>query len=169
MWAVLRFAWKACPEGVPPERHCDHFLVFCPGKPQMRSLANVLICWQDSGHTRSLEAIQMSSREDPDTWKYFDLPVIRAQVGRHMEDCLRITCIWKGSSKRGLTKKKARRLPYPPEATASVKQAVRQGVRRFRKAGLTTNVNQTGATLTSVAVAISTTGVRSMLTKPPLL
>ena len=31
---------------------------------------------------------------------------------------------------------------------------------RDRKVGLTTNVNQTGATLTSVAVVISTTGVR---------
>ena len=34
-------------------------------------------------------------------------------------------------------------------------------VKRKRKVGLTTNVNQTGATLTSVAVVISTTGVRT--------
>ena len=50
-------------------------LEICPGKPQMRALANLLIRWQESGHTKGLEVMQMSSGEDPDTWSYFDLPV----------------------------------------------------------------------------------------------
>ena len=41
---------------------------------------------------------------------------------------------------------------YSPEATARVKEAIHYGVKRFRKVGLTTHVNQTGATLTSVRV-----------------
>ena len=62
-------------EGVPSGQHCDHFLVFCPGKPQMKTLASILIRWQELGYTRGLEVIQMSSGEDPKTWEYFDLPV----------------------------------------------------------------------------------------------
>ena len=62
-------------EGVPSGRFCDHFLVFCPGKPQMKTLASILIRWQELGYTRGLEVIQMSSGEDPKTWEYFDLPV----------------------------------------------------------------------------------------------
>ena len=39
-------------EGVPSGRFCDHFLVFCPGKPQMKVLASMLIRWQELGYTR---------------------------------------------------------------------------------------------------------------------
>ena len=62
-------------EGVPSGQFCDHFLVFCPGKPQMKCLASILIRWQELGFTRGLEIIQMSSGEDSKTWTYFDLPV----------------------------------------------------------------------------------------------
>ena len=48
----------------------------------------------------------------------------------------------------------------PPTAKAHVRKDIERTVIRNRKVGLTTNVNQTGATLTSVAVVISTTGVR---------
>ena len=48
----------------------------------------------------------------------------------------------------------------PPTAKAHVRKDIEKTVKRYRKVGLTTNVNQTGATLTSVAVVISTTGVR---------
>ena len=48
----------------------------------------------------------------------------------------------------------------PPTAKAHVRKDIEKTVTRNRKVGLTTNVNQTGATLTSVAVVISTTGVR---------
>ena len=37
-------------KGVEPGKHCDNFLVFCPGKPQMRFLANLLIRWQENKH-----------------------------------------------------------------------------------------------------------------------
>ena len=62
-------------EGVPEGQFCDHFLVFCPGKPQIRGLANILIRWQELGYTRGLEVVPMHSGEDPTTWKYFDAPV----------------------------------------------------------------------------------------------
>ena len=48
----------------------------------------------------------------------------------------------------------------PPTAKTHVRKDIERAVTRNRKVGLTTNVNQTGATLTSVAVVISTTGVR---------
>ena len=62
-------------EGVPEGQFCGHFLVFCPGKPQIRSLANVLIMWQELGYARGLEVVPMYNGEDPTTWKYFDQPV----------------------------------------------------------------------------------------------
>ena len=49
----------------------------------------------------------------------------------------------------------------PPYADKDVVTQLSQVVKRRRKVGLTSNVNQTGATLTSVAVVISTTGVRT--------
>ena len=49
----------------------------------------------------------------------------------------------------------------PPYADKDVTMQLSHVVKRKRKVGLTTNVNQTGATLTSVAVVISTTGVRT--------
>ena len=61
--------------GVPEEQFCDHFLVFCPGKPQIRALMNILIRWQELGFTRGLEVVPMFGGEDPVTWKYFDKPV----------------------------------------------------------------------------------------------
>ena len=30
-------------KGIPADRFCDHFQAFCPGNPQMRVLANLLI------------------------------------------------------------------------------------------------------------------------------
>ena len=48
----------------------------------------------------------------------------------------------------------------PPTAKTHVRKDIDRTVTRNRKVGLTTNANQTGATLTSVAVVISTTGVR---------
>ena len=72
-------------EGVPEGQFCDHFLVFCPGKPQIRALANMLIRWQELGFTRGLEVVPMYSGEDPETWKYFDQPVSGTEVfGRKM-------------------------------------------------------------------------------------
>ena len=50
---------------------------------------------------------------------------------------------------------------YPPEAKSHVRKDIERVVTRDRKVGLTMNVNQTGATLTSVAVVTSTTGVRT--------
>ena len=52
-------------------------------------------------------------------------------------------------------------LAYPPEASRQIRKDINMVVNRNRKVGLTTNVNQTGATLTSVAVVISITGVRT--------
>ena len=49
----------------------------------------------------------------------------------------------------------------PPYADTDIVRQLTQAVQRKRKVGLTTNVNQTEATLTSVAVVISTTGVRT--------
>ena len=48
-------------EGVLPGRHCDHFLLLCPGKPQTRSLANVLIRWthQRSGGDPDVERVEV--------------------------------------------------------------------------------------------------------------
>ena len=47
-------------DGVPSGQFCDHFLAFCPEKPQMRNLAAMLIRWQECGYTRGLEIVQMS-------------------------------------------------------------------------------------------------------------
>ena len=49
----------------------------------------------------------------------------------------------------------------PPHADTDVIEQLSRVIKRRRKVGLTTNVNQTGATLTSVAVVILTTGVRT--------
>ena len=67
-------------DGVPEGQFCDHFLVFCPGKPQIRNLTNILIRWQELGFTRGLEVVPMYSGEDPATWRYFDQPVSGAEV-----------------------------------------------------------------------------------------
>ena len=132
------------------------FSCFCPGKPQIRALTNLLIRWQELGFTRGLEVVPMYSGESPETWQYFDQPVSGSLVcGRKMPYYM---------SKYGV----ARLQPYerdgarvpPPAAKAHVRKDIERTVIRNRKVGLTTNVNQTGATLTSVAVVISTTGVR---------
>ena len=123
----------------------------------MKTLASILIRWQELGYTRGLEIVQMSSGEDPKTWEYFDLPVCDYPVmgrgqpyymnpQRHSE------------SEAILSKGKHQ---DPPYADKDVRTQLSLVVKRKRKVGLTTNVNQTGATLTSVAVVISTTGVRT--------
>ena len=143
-------------DGVPEGQFCDHFLVFCPGKPQIRALADLLIRWQELGFTRGLEVVPMYTGESPETWMYFDQPVSGSAVfGRKMPYYM---------SKYGVShlrphEKDSARVP-PPEAKAHIRRDIEKGVTRDRKVGLTTNVNQTGATLTSVAVVISTTGVR---------
>ena len=144
-------------EGVPSDQFCDHFLVFCPGKPQMKVLASILIRWQELGYTRGLEIVQMSSGEDPRTWEYFDKPVMDYPVmGRDQPYYM---------SPRGIQRLKPNTgkngLQQPPYADNDIVMQLSHVVKRKRKVGLTTNVNQTGATLTSVAVVISTTGVRT--------
>ena len=135
-------------DGVPEGQHCDHFLVFCPGKPQTRAPANLLIRWQELGYTRGLEVVPMYSGESPETWQYFDQPVSGSAVfGRKMPYYM------------SKYEKDGARVP-PPTAKTHVRKDIERTVTRDRKVGLTTNVNQTGATLTSVAVVISTTGVR---------
>ena len=77
-------------DGVPEGQFCDHFLVFCPGKPQIRALANLLIRWQELGFTRGLEVVPMYSEESPETWQYFDQPVSGSAVfldGRCLTTC----------------------------------------------------------------------------------
>ena len=72
-------------DGIPEGQFCDHFLVFCPGKPQIRALSNLLIRWQELGYTRGLEVVPMYSGESPETWQYFDQPVSGSMVcGRKM-------------------------------------------------------------------------------------
>ena len=144
-------------EGVPSGQFCDHFLVFCPGKPQMKVLASILIRWQELGYTRGLEIVQMSSGEDPRTWEYFDKAVTDYPVmGRDRPYYM---------SPHGIQKMKPNAgkngLQHPPYADKDIVMQLSHVVKRKRKVGLTTNVNQTGATLTSVAVVISTTGVRT--------
>ena len=144
-------------EGVPSGRFCDHFLVFCPGKPQMRCLASILIRWQELGYTRGLEIIQMSSGENPKTWEYFDQPVSdHPATGRGQPYYMHkygVQCL-----RPHITKEKQQ---DPPYADSDIVKQLTQAVQWRRKVGLTTNVNQTGATLTSVAVVISSTGVRT--------
>ena len=98
----------------------------------------------------------MSSGEDPNTWKYFDLPV------RDQPEMGRQPYYMNENGVHELrphsTKEKVYEVPY---ADFTVVEQLARAVRRRRKVGLTTNVNQTGATLTSVAVVISTTGVRT--------
>ena len=143
-------------DGVPEGQHCDHFLVFCQGKPQIRALSNLLIRWQELGYTRGLEVVPMYSGESPETWLYFDQPVSGSLVhGRKMPYYM---------SKYGVTRLQANEKDgvkaLPPVAKTHVRKDIERTVIRDRKVGLTTDVNQTGATLTSVAVVISTTGVR---------
>ena len=143
-------------DGVPEGRFCDHFLVFCPGKPQIRALSNLLIRWQELGYTRGLEVVPMYSGESPETWQYFDQPVSGSMVsGRKMPYYISEygVSLLQGHEKDGVR-------TSPPTAKAHVRKDIEKTVKRNRKVGLTTNVNQTGATLTSVAVVISTTGVR---------
>ena len=144
-------------EGVPSGQYCDNFLVFCPGKPQMKILASMLIRWQELGYTRGLEIVQMSSGEDPRTWEYFDMPVKDYSVmGRDQPYYMHPNGIVKlkpHSGKNGVQQ--------PPYADNDIVVQHSHVIKRRRKVGLTTNVNQTGATLTSVAVVISTTGVRT--------
>ena len=72
-------------DGVPEGQYCDHFLVFCPGKPQIRALSNLLIRWQELGYTRGLEVVPMYSGESPETWQYFDQPVSGTKIfGKQM-------------------------------------------------------------------------------------
>ena len=97
------------------------------------------------------------SGEDPTTWKYFDQPVSGTPVyGRKMPYYM---------SKYGVAQfrphEKDGAKAYAQEAKSHVRKVVEKGVKRDRKVGLTTNVNQTRATLTSVAVVISTSGVRT--------
>ena len=98
----------------------------------------------------------MYSGESPETWQYVDQPVSGSMVfGRKMPYYISEYGVSRlqGNEKDGV------RTP-PPTAKAHVRKDIERTVKRNRKVGLTTNVNQTGATLTSVAVVISTTGVR---------
>ena len=111
---------------------------------------------QELGYTRGLEVVPMYSGEDPETWKYFDKPVSSTPVYRRKMPYY--------MSKYGVSQllphaKDGTRTPAP-EARSHIRRHIERSVVRDRKVGLTTNVNQTGATLTSVAVVISTTGVR---------
>ena len=143
-------------DGVPEGKYCDHFLVFCPGKPQIRALANLLIRWQELGYTRGLEVVPMYSGESPETWQYFDQPVSGTKIfGKQMPYYMSEHGI---QQLRGHDKDGTR--TQPPIAKPHIRKDIAKTVKRYRKVGLTTNVNQTGATLTSVAVVISTTGVR---------
>ena len=140
--------------GVPEGRFCDHFLAFCPGKPQTRALMNTLVRWQELGFTRGLEVVPMFSGEDPVTWKYFDEPV----SGDAVYDRLMPYYMARDGVSQMRPHNKDGALSYPPEASKSTRRTINDVVKRNQKVGLTTNVNQTGATLTSVAVVISTTG-----------
>ena len=143
-------------DGVPEGQHCDHFLVFCPGKPQTRALSNLLIRWQELGYTRGLEVVPMYSGESSETWQYFDQPVSGSLVhGKKMPYYMSKY----GVSRLQANEKDGVRVP-PPTAKAHVRKDIERTVIRDRKVGLTTNVNQRGPTLPSVAVVISTTGVR---------
>ena len=123
----------------------------------MRNLASILIRWQVCGYTRGLEIVQMSSGEDPTTWKYFDLPVEDYPVmGRGQPYYMNADGVQQ--LRPHVTKDKRSEHPY---ADKEVVEQLTRAVLRKRKVGLTTNVNQTGATLNSVAVVISTTGVRT--------
>ena len=98
----------------------------------------------------------MYSGESPETWQYFDQPVSGSKVfGKQMPYYL---------SEFGIQQLRAHEKDgvrtSPPVAKTHVRKDIGMTVKRYRKVGLTTNVNQTGATLTSVAVVISTTGVR---------
>ena len=108
-------------------------------------------------HAFEFEVVPMFSGEDPTTWKYFDAPVSGNLLsGRNMPYYM---------FKHGVAQMRPHEQggvwAYPPEATSHVRKDIERVVTRNRKVGLTTNVNQTGATLTSVAVVISTTGVRT--------
>ena len=123
----------------------------------MRCPASILIRWQELGYTRGLEVIQMSSGEDPKTWEYFDLLVSDHPVmGRGQPYYMNPVGVQR--LKPHITKEKHL---DPPCADKDIVRQLTQAVQRKRKVGLTMNVNQTGATLTSVAVVISTTGVRT--------
>ena len=99
----------------------------------------------------------MFSGEDPATWKYFDHAVKgEGAMGRKLPYYVDPYGI---DQKRPDAKDGV--YTYAPVARLEVQQAIHQGAGRNRKVGLTTNVNQTGATLTSVAVIISITGVRT--------
>ena len=135
-------------DGVPEGQHCDYFLVFCPGKPQIRALSNLLIRWQELGYTRGLEVVPMYSGESPETWQYFDQPVSGSAVyGRKMPYYMSQY----GVERLRAHEKDGMKVP-PPTAKTHVRKDIERTVTRNRKVGLTTNVNQTGATLTSVAV-----------------
>ena len=111
---------------------------------------------EELGYTRGLEVVPMYSGESPETWQYFDQPVRGSKVfGKQMPYYISEYGI---SQLRGHEKDGVR--TSPPTAKTHVRKDIGTTVKRYRKVGLTTNVNQTGATLTSVAVVISTTGVR---------
>ena len=99
----------------------------------------------------------MCSGEDPVTWKYFDAPVSGEAVYAQK---MPYYMARDGVAQLGPNDKDGV-MAYPPEARSHVRKDINKVVNRNRKVGLTTNVNQTRATLTSVAVVISTTGVRT--------
>ena len=104
----------------------------------------------------SMACRKVYSGESPETWKYFDQPVSGSAVfGRKM------ACYMSkyGVSRLQPFERDGARVP-PPAAKEHIRKDIERTVIRDWKVGLTTNVNQTGATLTSVAVVISTTGVR---------
>ena len=112
----------------------------CPGKPQMRVLASILIRWQELGFTRGLEVIQMSSGEDPATWRYFDLPVRDQPVmGRGQPYYMNDNGVQNLRSHMAKEKQSD-----PPYADMENVEQLARAVRRKRKVGLTTKVNQTG-------------------------
>ena len=99
----------------------------------------------------------MYSGENPATWKYFDQPVSGNTVyGRTKPYYMRKDGVFqlRPHEKDGVKS-------YPPTAKSLVRKDIELNALRNWRVGLTTNVIQTGATLTSVAVVISMTGVRT--------
>ena len=57
MTALIEFWWMESRKG----QHCDRFLVFCPGKPQIRALASVLISGRNADAQEDLRWFRCSA------------------------------------------------------------------------------------------------------------
>ena len=125
-------------DGVPEGQHCDHFLVFCPGKPQIRALSNLLIRWQELGYTRGLEVVPMYSGESPETWQYFDRPVSGTKIfGKQMPYYL--------SSSNFGDMTRMEYVPHHQLLRHTSGRDIGMTVKRYRKVGLTANVKPNGS------------------------